>query len=101
MLGANDAHKTHLTQNSIIDELLKHVVDFLNCLLLMILMVITGRSRTKWIEGTKVQRVSNTGAVGSEAENNSFQKVFYGNYESLFVCITGENSRDLLGFGNP
>ena len=39
---------------------------------------------------------------GSEAENNSFQKVFYGNYESLFVCcITGKNSRDLLRFGNP
>ena len=76
MLGANDAYKTHLTQNSIIDELLKHVVDFLNCLLLMILMVITGRSRTKWIEGTKVQRVSNTGAVGVRQRTILFRKCF-------------------------
>ena len=39
--------------NSRIDELLKHVVDFQNWLLLMKRMVITARSRTKWIQGTK------------------------------------------------
>ena len=39
--------------NSRIDGLLKHVVDFQNWLLLMKRMVITARSRTKWIQGTK------------------------------------------------
>ena len=56
-------------------------------------MVITERSRTtKWIQGTKYKSVEGFQLSGSEAENNSFQKVFYGNYESLFVCITGKNS---------